>query len=64
MIVGDSEHDVLCARAVGARSVAVGTGWTSIQVLRVLRPDVLLKDLSDTDMVVKVILNGEETASN
>ena len=64
VLVGDSEHDVLCARAVGARSVAVGTGWTSIQVLRALRPDVLLKDLSDTDIVVKVILNGGETASN
>ena len=56
VVVGDSEHDVLCGRAVGARSVAVCTGWTSASVLRSLRPDALLDDLSDTPRALEAIL--------
>src|SRR5881296_862351 len=44
VLVGDSEHDVLCGRSIGARAVAVCTGWTPVQVLRSLRPDVLPQD--------------------
>jgi phosphoglycolate phosphatase-like HAD superfamily hydrolase len=58
VIVGDSEHDVLCARASGARAVAVATGWTPIEELRALRPDVLLSDLADTGRAVEGILQG------
>jgi phosphoglycolate phosphatase-like HAD superfamily hydrolase len=56
VLVGDSEHDVLCGKSVGARSVAVGTGWTKAQVLRSLRPDAFLDDLSDTARAVEAIL--------
>jgi phosphoglycolate phosphatase-like HAD superfamily hydrolase len=56
VLVGDSEHDVLCGRSVGARSVAVCTGWTSRSVLRSLRPDALLDDLSDTGRAIDAIL--------
>ena len=54
-IIGDSEHDVLCGRSVGARSVAVATGWTSAATLRALRPDHLLEDFSNTRDAVAAI---------
>jgi phosphoglycolate phosphatase-like HAD superfamily hydrolase len=56
VIIGDSEHDVLCGRGVGARSVAVATGWTPAAKLRSLRPDALLADFSDTGEAVRAIL--------
>jgi phosphoglycolate phosphatase-like HAD superfamily hydrolase len=56
VVVGDSEHDVLCGRRVGARSVAVGTGWTPIEKLRSLGPDALLEDFSDTSRALAAIL--------
>ncbi len=56
VVVGDSEHDVLCGRFVGARSVAVGTGWTPYATLQALGPDVLLEDLSDTSRALAAIL--------
>jgi phosphoglycolate phosphatase-like HAD superfamily hydrolase len=56
VIIGDSEHDVLCGRSVGARSIAVGTGWTAAATLRSLRPDHFLADFSDTRASVAAIM--------
>jgi len=63
VIVGDSEHDVLCARAAGARSVAVATGWTPAATLSALRPHAMLDDMSDTPRALAALL-GEAQASN
>ena len=46
-VVGDTPLDVRCARAIGARAVAVATGWHSHDELADSRPDILLPDLSD-----------------
>ena len=46
-VIGDTPLDVACARAIGARAVAVGTGWHSMEELAASKPDVLLADLSD-----------------
>ena len=62
VLVGDSEHDVLCGRSVGARSVAVCTGWTSVEVLASHHPDAILEDLSDTERAVATILGVDEAA--
>jgi phosphoglycolate phosphatase-like HAD superfamily hydrolase len=56
VIVGDSEHDVRCAHAVGARAVAVATGWTPIEELRALNPEALLPSFSDTERALEEIL--------
>jgi len=56
VLIGDSEHDVLCGKSVGARSVAVCTGWTPRNILEALRPDVLLDDLSDTARALDALL--------
>jgi phosphoglycolate phosphatase-like HAD superfamily hydrolase len=58
VILGDSEHDVLCGRAVGARALAVATGWTPAAALHSHRPHRLFADFSDTGAVVQAILEG------
>jgi phosphoglycolate phosphatase-like HAD superfamily hydrolase len=46
-VVGDTDHDVDCARINGFRAVAVDSGWVPRERLEQSRPDVLLNDLSD-----------------
>jgi phosphoglycolate phosphatase len=58
-IVGDSEHDVLCGRSIGARAVAVATGWTPGALLQSLRPDHFLADFSDPDAAIRAILGPD-----
>jgi len=47
IVVGDTEHDISCARAAGARVVAVSTGTYRRDQLEALGPDLLLDDLGD-----------------
>ena len=47
VVVGDTEHDIACARAAGARAVAVATGSQDRALLEARGPDLLLDDLSD-----------------
>lgn len=44
-IIGDSLLDVDCARAAGARSIAVATGFTALEELRAAGPDYAFADL-------------------
>jgi len=46
-VIGDTPLDVQCARAVGAKVVAVATGWHPIEELTEHKPDYVLGDLSD-----------------
>jgi len=48
-VVGDTPLDIRCARAIGARAVAVATGWHSLAELAEHHPDLLLTDLSNPD---------------
>jgi phosphoglycolate phosphatase-like HAD superfamily hydrolase len=45
-VVGDAEPDIRCARAGGARAIAVASGKTTREALATLRPDVLLDSLA------------------
>jgi phosphoglycolate phosphatase len=56
VVVGDTPRDIACARAGGARAVAVATGNFTKSELEVHRPDALLDDLSDTNAVVQTLL--------
>src|SRR5262249_6897139 len=38
-VIGDTPHDIRCARAIGARAVAVTTGWHSSAELAEHAPD-------------------------
>ncbi|MBX9623867.1 MAG: haloacid dehalogenase-like hydrolase [Gemmataceae bacterium] len=46
-VIGDTPLDVKCARAVGAKAVAVATGWHPCDELTACGPDLFLDDLSD-----------------
>ncbi|MFO0876569.1 MAG: haloacid dehalogenase-like hydrolase [Gemmataceae bacterium] len=45
-VIGDTPHDITCARAIGAHAVAVCTGWHSREELAACNPDLLLCDLA------------------
>lgn len=53
IIVGDSMRDILCGREVGAYSVAVCTGLTARASLSRHKPDLLLDDLTDTELFLR-----------
>ena len=46
LIVGDPERDIQCARAIGARVLAVATGMESMNDLAGHQPDFLVEDLT------------------
>ena len=52
-VIGDTNHDIFCGNAFGARTIAVATGSWSRERLRACAPDFLFDDLADTDEVIK-----------
>ena len=58
MVIGDTEHDISCARSIGAIAVAVPTGGATREVLAAAKPDLLLDDLSDAAPLLKLVANG------
>lgn len=46
-IVGDTPHDISCARALGARVLAVATGGSRASDLAAHKPDAVLEHLGD-----------------
>jgi phosphoglycolate phosphatase-like HAD superfamily hydrolase len=46
-VIGDTPLDIRCARAIGAKAVAVATGWHSREELATHQPDLLFSDLSN-----------------
>lgn len=58
VVVGDSEHDVLCGRSISVRTVAVGTGWTPHETLLSHQPDRFLPNFSDTARSLEAILDN------
>jgi phosphoglycolate phosphatase-like HAD superfamily hydrolase len=58
IVVGDTPNDIACARAAGARAVAVASGPFSAEDLRAHAPDAVLADLSDTTAAVAAILGA------
>jgi phosphoglycolate phosphatase len=55
VVIGDTPHDVTCARAIGARVLAVATGNFSEDDLRAAGADAILPDLSDTDRALRAL---------
>jgi phosphoglycolate phosphatase len=63
VVIGDTPLDVACAAICGARSIAVATGSHSVEDLSTAGADAVLKDLSDTAQVLRVIADlGLRTA--
>lgn len=55
IVIGDTPHDIHCARSGGARVVAVATGNYDRAALRAHTPDVLFDDLSDTEAFLRTL---------
>jgi phosphoglycolate phosphatase len=56
IVIGDTPNDIDCARHFGARAVAVGTGrHYSAEEMLACKPDALLPDLSDTELVINTL---------
>jgi len=54
-VIGDTPHDVVCARAFGARALAVATGRHTRHQLGAAQPDAVFDDLSDAQAFWRVI---------
>jgi phosphoglycolate phosphatase-like HAD superfamily hydrolase len=57
LIIGDGVYDIRCAKRIGARHIAVATGFTSAELLAAEAPEYLFADLADTARVVSA-MNG------
>jgi len=56
VVIGDTPADIACGRSLGARAIAVATGWYSVEDLRAHNPHAVFADLSDTDAVMAAII--------
>jgi phosphoglycolate phosphatase len=56
IVIGDTPHDIECARVAGARSIAVATGGFTVDQLRACGADAVLPDLADTGEVLKLLV--------
>ena len=56
IVIGDTPHDIECARVAGARSIAVATGGYTVEQLRDAGADEVLQDLSDTQAVLALLV--------
>ncbi len=55
IVIGDTPEDIRCARASGARVLAVATGRHGPGELRSYRPDAVVEDLSDTGEIMRIL---------
>jgi phosphoglycolate phosphatase-like HAD superfamily hydrolase len=54
-VLGDTPHDIACARAIGAKAIAIATGKFTRAELAAHAPDFLFEDLGDLDAVLAAI---------
>jgi phosphoglycolate phosphatase-like HAD superfamily hydrolase len=57
-IIGDTPLDVDCARACGARAVAVATGQHTVAELAACNPDVVLPNFADVEVATKALMGN------
>ena len=56
IVIGDTPNDIDCAQHFGARAIAVGTGrFYSTDEILACKPDALLPDLSDVNLVLNTL---------
>jgi phosphoglycolate phosphatase len=54
-VIGDTPLDVRCARAIGAKVLAVATGLHSLDQLEEASPDLALSDLADSSSFLELL---------
>jgi phosphoglycolate phosphatase len=55
VIIGDSIHDVACAKTIGATVIGVPTGIETADALATAGADVIMPTLEDTDTIMRLI---------
>jgi phosphoglycolate phosphatase-like HAD superfamily hydrolase len=58
VIIGDTPSDVACGRGIGARAIAVATGHYDVAALEACNPHAVFRDLTDTDAVIRSIVDA------
>ena len=61
-VIGDTPHDVECARAIDARTIAVATGGYTFDELEAHQPWCVLRELPPVEEFVKLIDGTEGSA--
>ena len=54
LVIGDTPHDIACARHTGLKVLVVSTGLHNKEELAKHQPDYLLEGLSETDTVMEI----------
>jgi phosphoglycolate phosphatase-like HAD superfamily hydrolase len=55
-VIGDTRHDLSCAKAAGVRCLIVGTGRDGFEPVRDLDADAVVENLADVDGIIKTLL--------
>ena len=58
-IIGDTPADIACARTIGARVVAVGSGSYSSATLQKFKPDFLFDNLSNREIALEALIPNQ-----
>lgn len=61
VVIGDTPHDVSCAKAHGCRSLAVATGSFTVQQLEEAGADAVVPTLERTHELVEWLMNAESS---
>ncbi len=56
LVIGDTAEDIACARNCGVEVLAMGTGCTSLETLKELKPDYWLESFQDLDKAMEILL--------
>jgi phosphoglycolate phosphatase-like HAD superfamily hydrolase len=57
-VIGDTPHDIQCANAIGARTIAVGTGGYTVEELTAHQPWRIYAELPPVDEFMRTIGRG------
>lgn len=57
IIIGDTTKDIICGRSVGAKVIAVLTGYSDKAALAAEDPFAIIDDLGDVDAVIDLIMS-------
>ena len=58
VVIGDTEHDISAAHAIGAVAVGVATGFRTLDELQAAGADALLEDLTEGERALEVLLGA------
>jgi phosphoglycolate phosphatase len=63
VVIGDTPDDIDTAHSIGARVIAVATGFSKREALEQHQPVTVLDNLEDTETVLSLILGEKRTAN-